>query len=104
MSYVSLKHLFATAASATPSQFEEWQKAWRVAAANGSQDSLVDFICRERGTTEEAFLQSLSQALNWPFLDLRKLNVAAEARNKISTKVAFQTPQLTESCREGQSI
>ena len=90
MSHTSLKNLFATAANATPTQFEDWQKAWRVSAANGSNDTLVDFICRESGQSEEVFLQSLAGALNWPFLDLRKLNVAAEARNKISTKVAFQ--------------
>ena len=90
MSPVSLKHLLAMAQLATPEQFETWQKAWRVAAANGSQESLLDFICRESGVTEEVFLQRLALVLNWPFLDLRRVNVPTEARNKLSTKVAFQ--------------
>jgi len=90
MSYVSLKNLLAQAALATPLQFEEWAKAWRVAASNGSQESLLEFLCRESGVSEETFLQQLAKVLGWPFLDLRTVNVPTEARNKISTKVAFQ--------------
>ena len=90
MSYVSLKHLLAEAAQATPEQLENWQKAWRVAAANGSQETLQEFICRESGLSEDTFLNQLATRLNWPCLDLRKLNIPTEARNKISTKVAFQ--------------
>ena len=90
MSYVSLKHIFASAALASPQKLEDWQKAWRVAFANGSQESLMEFVCRESGTSEESFLQQLSKVLGWPFLDLRTLTIPTEARNKISTKVAFQ--------------
>ncbi len=75
---------------ATPDRLEEWQKAWRLATANGSQDTLFDFICRESGVSEENFLIALGKVLNWPFVDLKKVNVPTEARNKISTKVAFQ--------------
>ena len=75
---------------AAPEKFEEWQKAWRVAVTNGSQESLLEFICRESGASQELFLQQLAGALGWPYLDLRKGNIPAEARNKISTKVAFQ--------------
>jgi type II secretion system protein E len=90
MAHVSLKNIIATATQRTPQQFEDWQKAWRVAAANGSQDSLIEFVCREAGLSEEAFLQQLAAVLKWPFIDLKKLTVPTEARNKISTKVAFQ--------------
>ena len=90
MSQLSIKNLLATAALATPDKLEEWQKAWRVAAASGSQESLLEFVCRESGTSEEQFLQQLASALGWPFIDLKKVNVPTEARNKISTKVAFQ--------------
>ena len=90
MSYVSLKSIMASASLASPEKLEEWQQAWRVAAANGSQESLMEFVCRESGTSEESFLQKLSVVLNWPFLDLRALTIPTEARNKISTKVAFQ--------------
>ena len=90
MSYVSLKNLLAQAALATPPQFEDWSRAWRIAVNNGSQESLLDFISRESGISEEQFLQKLADVLGWPFLDLRKVTIPNEARNKISTKVAFQ--------------
>jgi len=90
MAHVSLKNIIATATQRTPQQFEDWQKAWRTATANGSQDSLIEFVCREAGLSEEAFLQQLAAVLKWPFIDLKKLTVPTEARNKISTKVAFQ--------------
>ncbi|MGH7970832.1 MAG: type II/IV secretion system protein, partial [Limisphaerales bacterium] len=75
---------------ANATEFDEWNKAWKVAVESGSQESLLGFICRERGLAEDVFLQKLAQALNWPYLDLPKLKVQAEARNRISTKVAFQ--------------
>jgi type II secretion system protein E len=90
MSYVSLKNLLAQAALATPLQFEDWSRAWRVAVNNGSQESLLDFVSRESGVSEDVFLQKLADVLGWPFLDLRKVTIPTEARNKISTKVAFQ--------------
>jgi len=98
---VSVKHLLTTAAMAAPERFEEWQKAWRVATTGGSTESLLEFVCRESGTSEEAFLQQLAGALGWPFLDLRKLNVPTEARNKISTKVAFQYFALPTDFQNG---
>src|SRR5438067_908399 len=90
MAYIALKNILATAALASPEQFENWQKAWRVAITNGSQESLLEFVSRESGISEEAFLQQLAGVLGWPFLELRKLTVPTEARQKISTKVAFQ--------------
>src|SRR6266850_3716582 len=90
MAFASIKNLFAQMALGTPEQFDEWSKAWQVAAVNGSQESLLAFICRERGLSEEIFLQQLAKALGWPYLDLRKTDVPVEARQKVSTKVAFQ--------------
>ena len=100
MSPVSLKNLLAMAQLTTPEQFEAWQKAWRVAAANGSQESLLEFICRESGSSEEIFLQKLAGALSWPFLDLKRVTIPTEARNKISTKVAFQYFALPTDCQD----
>ncbi|HYG21707.1 MAG TPA: ATPase, T2SS/T4P/T4SS family [Verrucomicrobiae bacterium] len=74
----------------TPEQFEEHGKSWRVAVENGSQESLLTFICRERGIAEDVFLQKLAQALGWPYLEVAKLEVPQQARTRISTKVAFQ--------------
>jgi type II secretory ATPase GspE/PulE/Tfp pilus assembly ATPase PilB-like protein len=90
MAHVSLKNIIATATQRTPQQFEDWQKAWRLAVASGSQDSLLEFVCREAGLSEEVFLQQLAGVLKWPFVDLKKQSVPTEAKNKISTKVAFQ--------------
>jgi type II secretion system protein E len=86
---------------ATPGQFDEWNKGWKVAVDSGSTESLLAFICRERGLAEDVFLQKLAQALNWPFLDLAKLKVPAEARNRISTKVAFQYSVLPTQVQDG---
>src|SRR5215510_12541941 len=101
MAFVSLKDFLARLDVATPQQFDEWNKAWRVAVDNGSLESLLAFICRERGLAEDIFLQKLAQALNWPFLDLPKLKVPAEARNRISTKVAFQYSVLPTQVNDG---
>ena len=90
MAQVSLKNIIAEAAKATPQRFEDWQKAWRLAAANGSQESLLEFVSREAGFSEEMFLQQLAVVLKWPFVDLKVATVPTEAKNKISTKVAFQ--------------
>jgi len=63
MALVSIKNLLAESELATPAQFEECNKAWRVALDSGSQESLLNFICRERGLSEEVFLQHLAKAL-----------------------------------------
>jgi type II secretion system protein E len=101
MALISLKEFLSRIGLATAEQFDEWNKAWKVAAESGSQESLLGFICRERGLAEDVFLQKLAQALNWPFLDLPKLKVPAEARNRISTKVAFQHSVLPTQVLDG---
>jgi type II secretion system protein E len=90
MAFVSLKDFLARMGLVTPAQFDEHGKAWRVVVKNGSVESLLTFICRERGVAEDLFLQKLARALNWPYLDLPKLEIPPQARNRISTKVAFQ--------------
>jgi type II secretory ATPase GspE/PulE/Tfp pilus assembly ATPase PilB-like protein len=102
MAHVSLKNIIATAARVAPQQFDDWQKAWRLATAGGSQDSLLEFVSREAGLSEEAFLQQLAEVLKWPFVDLKKVNVPTEARNKISTKVAFQYFALPTDYQNGK--
>jgi type II secretion system protein E len=101
MAFLSLKEFFARLGLVTPDQFDEHSKAWRVAVENGSQESLLAFICRERGIAEDVFLQKLAQALNWPYLELTKVDVPAQARSKISTKVAFQYSVLPTDVLEG---
>ncbi len=101
MAYTSIQNLFAEVAQVTPDQFREWRKAWQVAADNGSPEPLLAFLCRERGLSEEVFLQQLARTLNWPYLDLPKTVVPTEARNKISTKVAFQYSVLPTAFEDG---
>jgi general secretion pathway protein E/type IV pilus assembly protein PilB len=101
MAFVSLKQFFALLGLVTPEQFDEHGKAWRVAAESGSQESLLAFICRERGLAEDVFLQKLGQALNWPYLELPRLDIPQQARTKISTKVAFQHSVLPTNIIDG---
>ena len=101
MAFISLKEFLSGMGLATPEQFDEWRKTWRVAAEGGSQESLLSFICRERGMAEDVFLQKLAQALNWPYLDVAKLKVPTEARNRVSTKVAFQYSVLPTQAVDG---
>ncbi len=101
MAYVSLKKVFAEAAKSSPDQVEDWQKRWRLATAEGAQDSLIEFVSREAGVSEEVFLQQLAAVLKWPFVDLKKATVPTEARNKISTKVAFQYYAVPVDYRDG---
>ena len=101
MAFISLKEFLSRTELATAAQFDEWNKGWKVAVASGSQESLLAFICRERGLAEDVFLQKLAEAMKWPFLDLPKLKVPAEARNRISTKVAFQYSVLPTNVVDG---
>ena len=101
MAFNSVKILFASVLGVMPDQYEEVQKAWRVAVENGSQDSFLSFLARELGMPEDAFLQRLAAGLNWPYLDLTKLAPENEARLKISTKVAFQYNVLPTSITDG---
>jgi len=102
MGFSSIREFFAQVALITPEQFEEWNKAWKVAAENGSQESLLLFICRERGIAEDVFMQQLATALKWPYLELAKLDVPPEARQKVPTKVAFQYSVLPTKFANGE--
>src|SRR2546427_3140684 len=101
MPFTSIKNVFAQAALASPDEFSQWLKAWRIAAESGSQEPLLAFFSRERGVSEEQFLQQLGQTLGWPYLELPKLATQPEARNKISTKVAFQYSVLPTALNNG---
>jgi type II secretion system protein E len=101
MGFSSVKNLVASVADATPVQFDGWRESWRAAANGGSAEPLLGFIARERGLTEDAFLQKLAQTLEWPFLDLPKHTIPPETRNKISTKIAFQYSVLPTDVNNG---
>ncbi len=104
MSFVPLNNVFAQAAQTSAEQIADWAKAWRVAVEAGTQESLVDFICRESGMSEEHFLGHLATVLKWPFIDLRSTTVPTEARNAISTKVAFQYNAIPIDTQNGSLV
>src|SRR5256714_4023743 len=90
MGLKSIKSILAEAGLADTEQFVNWSKAWRTAVEGGSTESLFAFFSREAGLSEEVFLQRLAATLGWPYLDLPKLTITADAQKRISTKVAFQ--------------
>ena len=90
MAYLSIKSALADAGLATPSQFGDWRDRWMTALDNGSEDRFIDFARRERGLSEEAFLEKLSEVTEFPYLDLEENEGSNEARVRVSTKVAFQ--------------
>jgi type II secretion system protein E len=101
MAFSSVKNLVASVAEASPDQFDNWRKSWRESADSGSTEPLLTFIARERGVAEDVFAQRLAASLNWPYVDLPKLSISTEARNKISTKVAFQYSILPAAVNDG---
>ena len=101
MAFNSVKNLVATVAEASPDQFNDWQKTWRSTVDAGSAEPLLSFVARERGVAEDVFVQRLAASLGWPYLDLPKLSIATEARNKISTKIAFQYSILPTALENG---
>ncbi|MEQ2005618.1 MAG: GspE/PulE family protein [Limisphaerales bacterium] len=101
MAFVSIKNVFASAALATPEQFDAWSKLWRAAVEGGSAEPLTAFMARESGLSEDAFLEKLAAALGWPFVNLKLLDIPVEARGRISTKVAFQHFVVPTAFTEG---
>jgi type II secretory ATPase GspE/PulE/Tfp pilus assembly ATPase PilB-like protein len=65
------------------------------------KESFLEFVCRERGISHEQFLRNLAQILDCPYLELPKITVPAEARNRISTKVAFQYTIMPTAIENG---
>jgi len=101
MAFNSVKHIVAQVAEATPAQFDDWRRSWRAAADAGSPEPLLTFIARERGVAEDVFMQRLAATLGWPHLDLGKITIEDEVRNKISTKIAFQYSVLPTAINNG---
>lgn len=98
----SIKQLLAQIGALSPDQFTALMKAWRVARENGSQEPLLEFLGRECGMTEEKFLQAMANAIGWQYIDLRNRDIPVEARNRISTKIAFQYTVFPVSFENGR--
>lgn len=90
MALTSIKQILADADLASPGEFKEWTREWRTAAENGSEEPLLGFFAREKGLTEETFLERLAKAMELRFVEPAELNPSNEARKRVTTKVAFQ--------------
>ncbi len=101
MGFSPAKNLLATAAGATLAQVDDLHRSWREATNGGSSEPWLTFVARERGLAEDVFLQKLAAVMGWPYVDLPRLTVPAEVRNKISTKVAFQYSVLPVALEDG---
>jgi len=101
MGAISVNKILSEAADCSVEQIQTWNKAWQTAVENGSQETLIEFICRERGISQDQFLQKLAKLLNYPYLELSKISIPTEARNRISTKVAFQYTVMPTAVENG---
>jgi type II secretion system protein E len=90
MALTSIKQILADADLASPGEFTDWTKEWRTAAENGSDEPLLGFFAREKGLTEEVFLERLAKAMSLRFVEPAELNPSNDARKRVTTKVAFQ--------------
>mgnify|MGYP001441588290 FL=1 len=90
MALTSIKQILADADLASPGEFSDWTKEWRTAAENGSDEPLLGFFAREKGLTEEVFLERLAKAMSLRFVEPAELNPSNDARKRVTTKVAFQ--------------
>ena len=90
MALTSIKQILADADLATPVEFSNLTKEWRVAAENGVEEPLLAFVAREKGLAEDAFLERLAKAMSLRFVEPAELNPSNEARKRVTTKVAFQ--------------
>ncbi len=90
MAIRSVKEILSSAGIAAQGQFEMRKASWRASRDNGNQETLLAFMGREAGFSEEQTLQKLATEMGWPFVDLARIPPSPEAQKKISTKVAFQ--------------
>ena len=90
MAFVSIKNVFAGAGIASPEQFDQWRKDWSVAVEAGGDDTMLEFFGRESGLGTDEFMTRLAGQLGWEAVNLPALDIPVDARERITTKVAFQ--------------
>ena len=90
MAFVSIKNVFAEAGLAEPDQFDAWRQDWQVSVEAGSDETMLEFFGREAGHPPDEFMKKLAGQLGWEAVDLPELDIPPEARERITTKVAFQ--------------
>ncbi len=90
MALRSVKEVLAHAGVASVHEFGARCQSWRASRDNGNTETLLAFLGREAGFSEDQTLQKLCAEIGWPYLDLARMPPSPEALKRISTKVAFQ--------------
>ncbi len=90
MAFVSIKKVFEGAGLASADQFDQWREDWNLAVEAGSTETMLEFFGREAGLGQDEFVRRLAEELGWEAVDLPALDIPVEARERITTKVAFQ--------------
>ena len=102
MAYTSFRDFCAATQLARGDQFDEWQSDWRRERAESNLDeSLPMFLCKRSGKSEADFLDWVSEAYNWERIQLSEVKPTAEARRRISSKVASQHRVVPLSVDDG---
>ncbi len=102
MAYTSFRDFCVAAQLAPPDQFDQWQADWRSQRAEaGLQDTLPEFLLKRSGKSESDFLSSVAEAYDWERVDLADVKPTAEARRRISSKIASQHRVVPISVEEG---
>lgn len=104
MAIASIQEVFTRAGLVEANQFGEWRRRWRVAADSGSEESLLDFLRREKGLSEEQFKRKLAESMGLPFFGFKDLEGTTEARLKLSTKIAFQYSVIPVAVEDGALV
>lgn len=102
MAYTSFRDFCVAAQLAEPDQFDQWQSDWRAERDGvGEVGALPGFLCQRSGKTEAEFLSRVAEAFDWQRIDLGDVKPTAEARRRISSKIASQHRVVPISMEEG---
>lgn len=96
----SLTTLFEDEGLATREEFSHWLRAWRASIDGGATDSMLSFFAREKGVSEDEYLDKVARILNWERVDILQADISREASMKLSPKVAFQFTVMPVSLEE----
>ena len=102
MAYISFRDFCVATQLAREDQFDEWQSDWRRERAESDlEESLPTFLCKRSGKSEADFLGWVSEAYDWECIQLSEVKPTAEARRRISSKVASQHRVVPLSVDDG---
>jgi type II secretory ATPase GspE/PulE/Tfp pilus assembly ATPase PilB-like protein len=102
MAYTSFRDFCVAAQLAEPDQFDQWQSDWRAERAGDAEaGTLPEFLCKRSGKTEADFLSRVAEAYDWQRVELNDVKPSAEARRRISSKIASQFRVVPISVEEG---